>query len=90
MKIILASLILALSLSSCVTPVVNTYLNPPGVFVGVPVIPVEAGIQLRSPLAVRKARQQYGPELNQLTRSLAASRKPDEVHVGLRAMLRGQ
>lgn len=47
--------LLALLCASCVSPVpitVNTYVSPPGVFVGVPLIPVEIGAQLKGSDAI--------------------------------------
>lgn len=65
MKSILLLSIL-LTLTSCVTPVVSTYTNPPGVFVGLPLVPVEAGIQMRGAarmLAAQQPKQEAAPKV---------------------------
>lgn len=38
----------SLFLPGCVTPDIHTHTSPPGVFVGLPVVPLELGIQLRA------------------------------------------
>lgn len=81
-------LLLACALAGCVTPVVNTYSNPPGIFLGLPAIPVEVGAQLRQPREVRQARAAHGRELDALTRGLVNGQAPSpEGHPGLKRAL---
>lgn len=85
MKAILA--IFCIILAGCISPVINTYGPPrPGVFVGVPVVPAEIGVELRPTLQVRRAMRQYSGELDATVRELAT--QPPQPKVGLRAALR--
>ena len=61
MKAILC--LIPICLSSCVAipPVISTYSSPPGVFVGIPIIPVEIGVQLRESTIQSMRRAQAMP-----------------------------
>ena len=80
--------LVALALPSCITPVIATYANPPGVFLRLPPLPIEVGGQVA--MIARSNEREFQRQAAILREQNRAAGFPVGTRKGLRAALRGE